>query len=184
MPPTPLHILPSSTVYLLAYRYLHGIAFYLATLLIDIEPALHLIFDIPPSRIPMLWGGYTLIGAHTITHNPLGIFILIAPTMTILAKLLERTKPFWLKIFEGADWTDYSWKRTYLSGLIGGFLHLGWDVTMHEGINLGFPFIYIPNFFRSDAAFYFIGILSLLLILPSYIIGKRNNKGSPFRKLP
>jgi len=184
MPSTPLHILPSSTVYLLAYRYLHGIAFYLATFLIDVEPALHVIFDIPPLKIPMLLGGHTMMGAHTITHNPMGIIILIAPAMTVLAKLLERGKPFWLKIFKGADWTDYPWKRTYLSALIGGFLHLGWDVTMHEGINLGFPFIYTPNPLRSEAAFYFLGIFSLLLILPSYIIGKKINKGSPFRKLP
>lgn len=184
MPATPLHILPSSTVYLLAYRYLHGIAFYLATLLIDIEPALHLMFDIPSSKIPMILGGYTLIGAHTITHNPLGIIVFIAPAITILAKLLERVKPFWLKIFKGAYWIDYSLKRTYLSALIGGFLHLGWDLTMHGSINLGFPFIYISNLFKSEVVFHFLGILSLLLILPSYIIGKKINKGSPFRKLP
>jgi hypothetical protein len=47
MPLTPFHVFPAGTIYLLTYRYLHGLAFFLATLLIDIEPALYTILVFP-----------------------------------------------------------------------------------------------------------------------------------------
>jgi hypothetical protein len=184
MPITPLHGFPASTVYLLTYRYLHGLAFFLATFLIDIEPVLYMIFGVPQPRIPLLFGGYTPTGLHMVTHNPFAVIVLVAPAMTVLAKLLEVGKPFWLDILGGAEWIDYSWARVYLSALAGGFLHLGWDLTMHTDINLGFPFMSLPNPFVNYAVLAIIGMASVVLILPSYFLGKRINRGSPFKKLP
>jgi len=184
MPPTPFHVFPSGAVYFLAYRYLHGLAFFLATFLIDIEPVLYMIFGVPTPRVPLLFGGYTPIGLHMITHNPFAVVVLVAPAMTVLAKLLELGKPLWLRIFKGAEWINYSWVRTYLSALAGGFLHLGWDLTMHGDINLGFPFISVPNPFVNYTVLAVIGMASVALILPSYFVGKKINKGSPFKKLP
>lgn len=184
MPLTPFHVFPAGTIYLLTYRYLHGLAFFLTTFLIDIEPALYMIFGVPLPRVPLLFGGYTLTGLHMITHNPFAVIVLIAPAMTALAKLLELGKPFWLEIFRGAEWVNYSWAKTYLSALAGGFLHLGWDLTMHGDINLGFPFISLPNPFVNHTVLAMIGMVSVALILPSYFVGKKINRGSPFKKLP
>ena len=184
MPLTPFHVFPASTVYLLTYRYLHGLAFFLSTFLIDIEPVLYMIFGVPLPRVPLLFGGYTSAGLHMITHNPFAVIVLITPVMTVLAKLLELGKPFWLEIFRGAEWVNYSWGKTYFSALAGGFLHLGWDLTMHGDINLGFPFISLPNPFVNHTVLAIIGIVSAALILPSYLVGKKINRGSPFKKLP
>lgn len=184
MPLTPAHVLPAGTVYFLTYRHLHGTAFFLATLLIDVEPALYLIFNVSIPRIPLLAGGYAPLSLHMATHNPFGILILVAPAITVLAKLLEFGKPFWLAVLGGAEWVTYSWKRTYLSAMAGGFLHLGWDVTMHTDINLGFPFASFSNPFVSYDALTIILLLSLALMLPSYILGKKINRGNPFKKLP
>jgi len=184
MPLTPFHIFPSGTVYLLTYRYLHGLAFFLATFLIDVEPVLYMVFGVPQPRVPLLLGGYTPMGLHMITHNPFAVIVLMAPIMTVLAKLLEWSKPFWLEILRGAEWVNYSWARTYLSALAGGFLHLGWDLTMHGDINLGFPFISLPNPFVNYTVLAIIGLASAALIFPSYFIGKKINGGSPFKKLP
>jgi len=184
MPPTPFHILPAGTVYLLTYRYIHGLAFFLATFLIDIEPVLYMIFGVPQPRVPLLFGGYTPMGLHMITHNPFAVIVLIAPAMAVLAKLLELDKPFWLMIFNDAEWINYSWARTYISALAGGFLHLGWDLTMHGDINLGFPFISLPNPFVNYAVLAIIGMTSAALLLPSYFVGNKINRGSPFKKLP
>ena len=51
-----------SPVYFLTYRYLHGLAFFFATFLIDTEPVLYMIFGVPQPRVPLLFGGYMLIG--------------------------------------------------------------------------------------------------------------------------
>lgn len=184
MPLTPFHVFPAGTVYLLTYRYLHGLAFFSATFLIDIEPLLYMIFGVPLPRVPLLFGGYTSTGLHMITHNPFAVIVLIAPVMTVLAKLLELGKPFWLEIFRGAEWVNYSWAKTYLSALAGGFLHLGWDLTMHGDINLGFPFISLPNPLVNHTVLAIIGVVSVALILPSYLVGKKINTGNPFKKLP
>jgi hypothetical protein len=184
MPLTPFHVFPAGTVYLLTYRYLHGLAFFLATFLIDIEPMLYMIFGVPQPRVPLLFGGYAPASLHMITHSPFAVIVLVAPAMTVLAKLLELGKPFWLEIFEDAEWISYSWARTYLSALAGGFLHLSWDLTMHGDINLGFPFTSLPNPFVSYTVLAVIGMASVALILPSYFVGKKINGGSPFRKLP
>jgi len=184
MPLTPFHVFPAGTVYLLAYRYLHGLAFFLASFLIDIEPVLYMIFGVPQPRVPLLFGGYTPVGLHMITHNPFAVIVLVALAMTALAKLLEVGKPLWLMIFKGAELINYSWARTYLSALAGGFLHLGWDLTMHGDINLGFPFISFPNPFVNYTVLAIIGLASAALILPSYFVGKKINGGSPFKKLP
>jgi len=184
MPPTPFHVFPAGTVYLLTYRYLHAIAFFLATFIIDVEPALYLIFGFPQPRVPLIFGGYTPRGLHMVTHNPFAVIVLIAPAMTVLAKLLELGKPLGLVIFRDAEWINYSWAKTYLSALAGGFLHLGWDLTMHGDINLGFSFISLPNPFVNYTFLTIIGMASVALILPSYFVGKKINRGSPFKKLP
>lgn len=184
MPVTPLHVLPATPVYFLFYRRMHGLAFFLATFLIDIEPILYLAFNVPQPRVPLLLGGYTPMGFHMITHNPFAVIVLVAPAMTVFAKLFELGKPFWLNIFEGTEWVNYSWKKTYLSALIGVFLHLGWDMILHRDVNFGFPFVSVPNPFISSGASMIIGIASLVLIPPSYVLGKKINKGIPFAKLP
>ena len=84
-----------------------------------------MIFGVPTPRVPLFFGGYTPTGLHMITHNLFAVIVLIAPAITVLAKLLEFSKPFWLEIFEGDEWVNYSWARTYLSALAGGFLHFG-----------------------------------------------------------
>ncbi len=102
-----------------------------------------------------------------------------------LTKLTELTaKGSLLQIFSRAEWINYSWKQTYFSALFGAFLHLGWDLTVHYDINLGFPFVNIPNQLVNAQAFSIILQASILMILPAYFIGKRMNKSSPFKKLP
>lgn len=61
---------------------------------------------------------------------------------------------------------------------------MGWDLTMHGDINLGFPFISLPNPFVNHTVLAMIGMVSVALILPSYFVGKKINRGSPFKKLP
>lgn len=185
MPPTPFHVIPATAVYFLFFRRLNGLAFFFGTLLIDLEPVLYWFFSVDYPQIPLLFGGFARQGLHMITHNPFSVVFLVAPTMLLLTKFVESTaRGFLLEIFSGAEWIKYSWKQTYLSALCGGFLHLGWDVTMHYDINLGFPFVNIPNSFVNPQAFWLIFQVSLIMILPAYFIGKRINGGSPFKKLP
>lgn len=174
LPVTPFHIIPATTVYFLFFRRLNGLAFFLGTFLIDLEPFLYLFFNIHYGQ-----------GPHVITHNPFSIVFLVTPAALLLTKLAEsNARGFLLEIFSGAEWIDYSWKQTYLSALFGAFLHLGWDLTMHYDVNLGLPFLDIPNPFISFQVFYLILLVSLIMILPAYFIGKRLNRGSPFKKLP
>jgi len=136
-------------------------------------------------QIPLLFGGFAPQGLHMITHNPFSIVFLVAPAMVLLTKLVESTmKGLLFEIFSGAEWINYSLKQIYVSALFGAFLHLGWDVTMHDDINLGFPFVAIPNPFVNFQAFSLILQVSLIMIVPAYFIGKRLNGSSPFKKLP
>lgn len=184
VPFTPFHLFPAGVIYFLFYRRLHGLAFFSATLLIDLEPLLYWLSGFPQGSFPLLLGGYTPFSLHALIHNPFGIFLILAPSMAFLAKFLELGKPLWLQIFPDAEWISYSWKTTYFSAVLGALIHLGWDSTMHGDINFGFPFMRIGNPFISIAVATWIGILSLVLILPAYFIGTRINEGNPFRKLP
>ncbi|MDH5783185.1 MAG: hypothetical protein OEZ35_05930 [Candidatus Bathyarchaeota archaeon] len=184
MPVTPFHLFPAGMIYFLLYCRLHGLAFFLATVLIDLEPILYLVLGFPQGSFPLLLGGHVPMSFHAFTHNPFGIFLILAPPIAILAKFLELGKPLWLQIFPDAEWINYSWKLTYFSAVLGAMIHLGWDITMHGDINFGFPFIRIANPFQSNETAIWIGILSLALILPAYFIGTKINGGNPFRKLP
>lgn len=185
MPLTPLHVLPGTTVYFLFFRRLNGLAFFFGTLLIDLEPLLYMFFRVDYPNVPLLLGGFAHHGLHMITHNPFSIVFLVAPAMVLLTRLVEfSTRGLLLEVFSGAEWINYSWKQTYLSALFGATLHLGWDLTMHDDINLAFPFVNIGNPFVNWQAFSLIFQISLIMILPAYFVGKRINGGSPFKKLP
>lgn len=185
MPLTPLHVILAVPVYFLLFRRLNGVAFFSGTLLIDVEPAIYLFFNVNYPQVPLLFGGFAQQGLHMITHNLFSVVLLVAPVMILLTKIVELTaKGFLLKIFPSAEWINYSLKQTYFSALFGAFLHLGWDITMHWDINLGFPFVNIANSFVNLQAFTMIFGVSLIMILPAYLIGKRLSKNSPFRKLP
>jgi len=166
------------------YRRLNGLAFFMGTFLIDLEPVIYMFLGIPFPTVPLLFGGFARQGYHMITHNPFSILVIVGPAMLSLTKFLELGKPLLLNIFPSVEWINYSLKRTYLSVLLGVFLHLSWDLTMHSDINLGFPFVDIYNPFVNFQAFSLILQVSLLMILPAYFIGKRLNGGSPFKKLP
>jgi hypothetical protein len=55
---------------------------------------------------------------------------------------------------------------------------------MHGDINLGFPFVSLPNPFVNHTVIAIIGMVSATLILPSYLVGRKINRGNPFKKLP
>jgi len=176
---------PAIDVYLLFYRRLNGLAFLFGTLLIDLEPAIYLLFAVPFPQVQLLFGGFARQGPHMVTHNPFSIVVLVAPSMALLAKLTESLGRGTLNaLFPGAEWVHYSWIHTYLSALLGGFLHLGWDITMHCDVNLGFPFFDVRNPFINSQAYSLIYPISIIMIPIAYIIGKRINHGSPFKKLP
>ena len=163
MPVTPLHVLPTLAAYLLASKRVHLFAFFSAALLIDVEPMLYLLFGVPVPKIPLLLGGEST-GVHVITHNPFAIVILIAPSMPVLAKALERMKIFWLAVFHDAVWVNRSIRSTYFSALLGAFLHLGWDLTMHQDVNMAFPIYSLPNPFINQQSLDLIWNLSLLAV--------------------
>jgi len=184
VPLTPFHLFPALPVYFVFYRRLNGLAFFMSTLLIDLEPVIYMFLGVPFPTVPLLLGGFARQGYHMLTHNPFSVLVIVGPAIFMLTKFLELGKPLLLEIFSGAEWVNYSWKRTYLSALLGSFLHLGWDVTMHRDINLGFPFVDIRNPLLNPSAASMILIVSLVLILPTYFVGKKINGGSPFKKLP
>lgn len=185
VPVTPFHIIPATAAYLLFFRRLNGLAFFFGSFLIDLEPVLYLFFGVDYPQVPLLFGGFARQGLHMITHNPFSVALLVAPAMVLLAKFVELSmRGFLLEIFSDAEWINYSWKQTYLSALFGAFLHLGWDLTMHLDINLGFPFVDIANPFVSTQAFSLILQVSFIMILPAYFVGKRISVGNPFKKLP
>jgi hypothetical protein len=170
---------------MLFYRRLNGLAFFFATLLIDLEPVIYLLFGVPFPQIQLLFGGFARQGYHMITHNPFSIIVLVAPSMVLLAKLTESFgRRALYALFPGAEWAHYSWFHTYLSALLGGFLHLGWDITLHHDVNVGFPFVDILNPCINSLAYSLVFPISLIMIPIAYIIGKRINQGSPFKKLP
>lgn len=184
MPITPFHLFPAGAIYFLCHRRLHGIAFILASVLMDIEPVLYLVLGSPMGSFPLLLGSYVPMSLHWVTHNPFAVFLVMAPFTTILARSLELARPLWLQIFSKAEWVDYSWRLTYLAAILGGFVHLGWDSTMHGDVNFGFPFTRISNPLINSQFAIWIGMLGLILIVPAYFVGKRINGGSPFQKLP
>lgn len=176
---------PAINVYFLLYRRLNGLAFFLGTLLIDAEPFVYIFMNVDFPRVPLLLGGFARQGYHMITHNPFSIIVLVGPLMVVLAKLIEATgRGVLTQLLPEAEWMHYSLPQTYLSALLGGFLHLSWDLTMHWDVNLGFPFIDIQNPFVSGTAATLILSISLIMIPFTYVVGKRINSGSPFRKLP
>jgi hypothetical protein len=183
MPLTPLHLFPAGVVYFLFYRRLHGLAFFLAAVLIDLEPIIYWLSGFPRGSFPLLLG-YTPFGLHALIHNPFGILLVLAPLIAVLARVLELGKTFWLLVFPDVEWISYSWKQAYLSAALGAMIHLGWDSTMHHDINFGFPFVRVANPFVNSQAMVWIGVLSFILILPAYFVGRRINGGSPFQKLP
>ena len=184
MPVTPFHLFPALPVYFVFYRRLNGLAFFLSTFLIDLEPFIYMFLGVPFPTVPLLFGGFARQGYHMITHSPFSVLVLVSPAMFTLTKFLELGKPLLLNIFPSAEWVNYSWRRTFFSALLGSFIHLGWDVTMHCDINLGFPFVDIMNPFINSNAASMILIASIALILPTYFVGKKFNGGSPFKKLP
>lgn len=184
VPVTPFHVVPTATVYFLFFRRLNGLAFFLGSLLIDLEPVLYMFFSVR-FQFQLLLGGFAQQGPHMITHNPFSAVLLVAPVMVVVAKAVElASRGLMQGVFPDIHWVKYSWKATYLSALTGAFLHLGWDLTMHFDINLGFPFIDLPNPFINAAATALILYVSLALMLPAYLIGKKINTGDPCRKLP
>jgi len=184
VPLTPFHLFPALPCYFVFYRRLNGLAFFIGTFLIDLEPVIYMFLGVPFPVVPLLFGGFATQGYHMITHNPFSILVFVGPAVFMLTKLLELGKSLLMEIFGGVEWVSYSWRRTYLSALLGSFLHLGWDVAMHWGINLGFPFLDIGNPLLNSSAASMIFIVSLILILPTYFVGKKINGGSPFKKLP
>jgi hypothetical protein len=169
VPVTPLHILPTLAVYLLFSKRLHLFAFFSAAFLIDVEPMLYLLFGVPVPTIPLLLGGVST-GVHVVTHNLFGIVVFVAPAATVLAKGLERLRSFWLTVFRGAVWVNRSVKSIYFSALFGAGLHLGWDLTMHQDINLAFPIYSLPNPFVNQQSLDLIWNLSLLTILIVFML--------------
>jgi len=156
----------------------------MGTFLIDLEPVIYMFFGVPFPTVPFLFGGFARQGYHMITHNPFSILVVVGPAMFLLTKSLELGKSLLLEIFPSFEWVNYSLKRTFISALLGSFVHLGWDVTMHGDINLGFPLVDIGNPFVNSSAMSMIFIVSLFLIIPTYFVGKKINGGSPFKKLP
>jgi len=185
VPVTPFHVIPAATFYFLFFRRLHGLAFFLGSLLIDLEPVLYILFSVEFPQFPLLLGGFARQGYHMITHNPFSIVLLIAPAMVVLAKAVELVSHGFLQgIFPSIQWVQFSWRATYLSALAGAFLHLGWDLTMHRDINVGFPFVDLSNPFINLAATELILYATLVLMVPAYWIGRKTNRGSVFKKLP
>jgi len=185
MPLTPLHVFPAIPVYLLFYRRLSGLAFLLGTTLIDLEPILYTFFGVSFPQVPLLLGGFARQGLHTITHNPFSIILLVAPATVVMTKLAELAgRGILTELFPGIEWISYSWTHTYLSAVFGAFLHLSWDLTMHADVNLGFPLINFQNPFINYQTSITILQVSLVMIPVAYLIGRRINAGSPFRKLP
>jgi len=156
----------------------------MGTFLIDLEPIIYMFLGVPIPTVPLLFGEFASQGYHMITHSPFSILVIVGPAVLVLTKFLELGKSLLLEIFPSVEWVNYSWKHTYLSTLLGSFVHLGWDVTMHKDINLGFPFVNITNPFVNSSVTSTIFIVSLVLILPTYFVGKKINGGSPFKKLP
>lgn len=183
MPFTPLHLLPALAFYFIFFRKIHSFAFFSATLLIDIEPALYIIFNVPIPQIPLIFGGYNPDGLHIVTHNFFGIVLIVAPAISILAKILEKKRKFWLRILRNARWVDYPLKTVFLSALLGAFIHLGWDLTINEDINMAFPFFYMPNIFVNHQVLDLVWNSSLVVIALSFIFSLKLRE-SPFRKVP
>lgn len=185
MPVTPLHLIPALALYFPFSRRIHSLAFFAATLLIDVEPTLYLVFHIPIPQIPLLFfDGDTPVGLHTITHNPFGIVLIVAPAMTILSKILEETKRFGLTILKNSRGINYPARTIYLSALLGASLHLSWDLTMHLDINLAFPFYYISNPFVNLYVLDMFWNISLITLPLSLILSLKINHGHPFKKIP
>ncbi len=178
-------MIPAATSYFLFFRRFHGLAFFLGSLLIDLEPVLYVLFSVGFPQFPLLLGGFAREGYHMITHNPFSVVLLIAPAILVLAKTVELVSHDFLQgIFPSIQWVQFSWRATYLSALVGAFLHLSWDLTMHDDINLGFPFVDLRNPFVNPGATALILYASLVLMVPAYLMGRRISRGSVFKKLP
>jgi hypothetical protein len=177
MPLTPLHLLPALAVYFVIQKRINLFAFMAGTLLIDIEPLVYSII-VPEFSFSLLDGTSIYLGLHTITHNPCGVLFIVGPVMGWVGLLLQR----WRKIasfFLGNSKRGGA-KVAYFSAVTGGFLHVGWDVTMHLDINLAFPFFQLGNPFVSDFWLDAVFIASLIALPISLIVGRIITGEFPF----
>jgi len=112
-----------------------------------------MVFGVDIPTVPLVFGGFAPQGLHVITHNPFSIIVILAPGTMLLAKLTELARRGVLRVlFADAEWIKYSLAQTYLSAMFGAFLHLGWELTMHQDVDLGFPCFCVQNPFISGQA--------------------------------
>lgn len=123
MPFTPFHFGPSATVALPLKKYLDLPVFVLANVVIDIEPLIVMMFDLP----------YRI---HGFSHTLLG-GIFVGTLWGIFAYLLRSpmTKimnAFCLKYVP-------SWRKMIVSGVAGMWFHVFIDSFMHQDIRPFYP---------------------------------------------
>lgn len=152
MPITPLHFGPSAIVSLPLSRYLDVPIFILASVIIDLEPLIVMVFDLNyplhgimhtyliGGMIGLLWG---LIGFYT--------FGILNWGMRILK--LSYSKNF---------------RRTLLSGLLGAWFHILLDSFLYQDIKPFFPLDIKPLYQMIDPSLIYSACL--ISFIPAIII--------------
>ena len=123
MPFTPFHLGPGLLVGLLLIRYVDFPTFLIANVIVDVEPLLVLILNLP----------YPL---HGFFHSFLG-GTLVALLLTALMSRTRKSLSPWLLVFKIKQ--TYSFKKIFLASLSGIYLHILLDSLMHSDIRPFYP---------------------------------------------
>lgn len=128
MPFTPFHLGPGLLVGLLFLRYIDFLTFLVASVIVDLEPLLVLIFNLD----------YPL---HGFIHSLVGGTIIAILLIGVMSKVREPISPL-LSFFKIEQ--KSSFKSILLASLSGIYIHILLDSRMHSDIRPFYPLDFNP----------------------------------------
>jgi membrane-bound metal-dependent hydrolase YbcI (DUF457 family) len=135
MPLTPFHLGPGLLIGLLLLPYIDFPTFLIASVIVDVEPIVVLIFGLD----------YPL---HGFFHSFLGGTIVALPLALVMNKIREPISPL-ISFFKIEQ--EISFKKILIAALSGIYLHILLDCPIYTDIQPFFPLDFNP-FFRSSGA--------------------------------
>lgn len=148
MPLAPFHLGPGLLIGLLLLSYIDFATFLVASIIIDVEPIVVIIFDLD----------YPL---HGFFHSFLGGTIVAFLLAAVMSKVRESLSPL-LSFFKLEQKSTF--KKILLASLTGIYIHILLDSRMHKDIQPFYPLDFNP-FLSSSALHRIVGVHIMCLVL-------------------
>jgi membrane-bound metal-dependent hydrolase YbcI (DUF457 family) len=156
---TPIHLGPSLGLSLVFYRHLDVVVFFIASLVIDLEPAIMFLFG----SMPAFYFSHTFL---------IGAFIGLA--IAYLVHFLRSVSfDYWHYLYPGLGWRrgkEASGRKLIISGVAGVWSHLVLDMFVSSDLEPFFPFS-SANPLLGILSLGWVYFLSLVCLLISVFVG-------------